>query len=61
VKCGDLTIIFKESSSPEERFKKTILGRACFDRLRKLNPNFDEFVSQKIVTIAGDVVLEEQK
>jgi len=45
----------KESSSPEERFKKTVLGTACFDRLRKINPKFDEFISQKVVMIGGDV------
>ena len=47
----------KEGSSPMERFKKVVLGTACFDRLRKIYPNFDEFVNKKIVVVGGDVVI----
>jgi len=41
-----------------ERFKKEVLGSRCFDRVRSLNPNFDEYVSKKIRPVEGDLVSE---
>ena len=40
-----------------ERFKKEVLGSKCFDNVRKLNSNFDEFVNAKIRPVEGDLVL----
>ena len=39
-----------------ERFKKEVLGSKCFERVRKLRDNFDDFVNTKIRPVEGDLV-----
>lgn len=39
-----------------ERFKKEISESPCFDKLRKIHPNFDEIIDRIVHPIAGDLV-----
>lgn len=39
-----------------ERFKKEVIASPCFDEVRKSRPDFNEFISSKIVPIEGDLV-----
>lgn len=39
-----------------ERFKKEILGSQCFNNVKKIHPNFDEFISKHIKAISGDLL-----
>ena len=51
----------KKGSSVIERFKKEILESPCFDKLKKIRPDFDAFVDAMICPIAGDLVIIHKK
>ena len=46
----------KKGSSVVERFKKEIIESPCFDKLRKIRPDFDAFIDSMVHPIAGDMV-----
>ena len=39
-----------------ERFKKEVIASPCFDFVRKMHDNFNDFINSKIVPIEGDLV-----
>lgn len=39
-----------------ERFKKEVIASPCFDEVRKMHNNFNDFINSKIVPIEGDLV-----
>lgn len=46
----------KKGSSVFERFQKEILDSPCFDRLKRLYPNFDSQILPKLRPISGDML-----
>lgn len=46
----------KKGSSVFERFQKEILDSPCFDRVKRLYPNFDSSILPKLKPISGDML-----
>jgi glycerone phosphate O-acyltransferase/fatty acyl-CoA reductase len=46
----------KKGSSVFERFQKEILDSPCFDRVKRLYPNFDSFIVPKLRPVSGDML-----
>ncbi|KAJ4828045.1 hypothetical protein Tsubulata_028115 [Turnera subulata] len=49
-----------DAKSASQRFQSEIIGKDLFRLLReKLGPNFDSFISEKVVVVPGDISLDE--